>query len=126
MKQQLVKDENKVQALRLTFQTLQEQMKTTQSMTTGSSNEINELITEKENLQREKEALDKQKTLLDSEFEKVKEKIDSETNAKNELEELLKGLKIALSQTEEKIQRDEEKKRKQQQELERLKNEKEI
>merc|ERR1711935_1190291 len=111
----------KVQALRLTFQTLQEQMKTTQSMTTGSSNEINELITEKENLQREKEALDKQKTLLDSEFEKVKEKIDSETNAKNELEELLKGLKIALSQTEEKIQRDEEKKRKQQQELERLK-----
>jgi len=62
MKQQLVKDENKVQALRSTFQNLQEKMKSTQSMTTGRTNEINELITEKENLQREKEALEKQKS----------------------------------------------------------------
>lgn len=63
MKQQLVKDENKVQALRSTFQNLQEKMKSTQSMTTGRTNEINELITEKENLAREKEALEKQKSL---------------------------------------------------------------
>jgi len=62
MKLQLVKDENKVQALRSTFQNLQEKMKSTQSMTTGRTNEINELITEKENLQREKEALEKQKS----------------------------------------------------------------
>ena len=38
-------------------------MKSTQSMTTGRTNEINELITEKENLAREKEALEKQKSL---------------------------------------------------------------
>lgn len=123
MKEIEEKNQKTIQHLKDAINNMDESLKNAQSITTGKANDINDLMTKRDELQAKTDDLREVSQRLSNETNELSKAVNSGTKSNDEMTKELKSLNDRVNEIESKIKEDENRKQ-QQIEMEELRNDK--